>query len=97
MTLTPIDVKVSTTSGLQISADGEDWKTKYEENDKEWRKKYQDRFFNGTPDDDKKDDILGPSKLKEDEEEDEDEENNLRALSKTLLQRPRFPPAPECR
>ena len=25
---------------------GEDWKKKYEENDTEWRKRYQDRFFN---------------------------------------------------
>lgn len=24
---------------------GEDWKTKYEENDKKWREKYRDRFF----------------------------------------------------
>lgn len=24
--------------------DGENWKTKYEENDKEWRKKYIERF-----------------------------------------------------
>ena len=23
----------------------EDWKTKYEENDKQWREKYRDRFF----------------------------------------------------
>lgn len=23
----------------------EDWKTKYEENDKKWREKYRDRFF----------------------------------------------------
>lgn len=30
-------------------ADKEDWKTKYEENDKEWRKKYTDRFFSGDP------------------------------------------------
>lgn len=29
--------------------DTEDWKTKYEENDKEWRKKYTDRFFSGEP------------------------------------------------
>ncbi len=27
--------------------DNTDWKTKYEENDKEWRNKYRDRFFNG--------------------------------------------------
>lgn len=26
--------------------DNEDWKKKYEENDKEWRQKYRDRFFN---------------------------------------------------
>jgi hypothetical protein len=31
-------------------ADKEDWKTKYEENDKEWRKKYTERFFSGDPD-----------------------------------------------
>ena len=24
-----------------------DWKAKYEENDKTWRQKYRDRFFNG--------------------------------------------------
>ena len=30
--------------------DSEDWKTKYEENDAEWRKKYRDRFENGTDD-----------------------------------------------
>ena len=24
---------------------GEDWKTKYEENDREWRRKYTERFF----------------------------------------------------
>ena len=27
-------------------ADSTNWKTRYEENDKEWRKKYKDRFFN---------------------------------------------------
>lgn len=25
--------------------DKEDWKSKYEENDKEWRKRYRERFF----------------------------------------------------
>lgn len=29
--------------------DTEDWKSKYEENDKEWRKKYTDRFFSAEP------------------------------------------------
>jgi hypothetical protein len=28
---------------------GEDWHTKYVENDKEWRQKYRDAFFNGKP------------------------------------------------
>lgn len=27
--------------------DGTDWKTKYEENDNEWRKKYKERFMGG--------------------------------------------------
>lgn len=31
-------------------AGSEDWKAKYEENDKEWRKKYTDRFFSGSED-----------------------------------------------
>lgn len=31
-------------------ADKEDWKSKYEANDKEWRKKYTDRFFSNEPD-----------------------------------------------
>lgn len=35
------------------TTDTEDWKTKYEENDKAWRKKYTDRFFNNDVDDEK--------------------------------------------
>lgn len=27
----------------------EDWRTRYDENDKMWRKKYTDRFFNSDP------------------------------------------------
>ena len=42
-----------------------DWKTKYEENDKAWKQKYRDRFFN--PDADK--DIQ--QKLAEEEHEEE--------------------------
>lgn len=38
----------------------EDWKTKYEENDKEWRKRYTDRF-NGED--------IKPPKIDEDEVE----------------------------
>lgn len=36
--------------------DSTDWKTKYEENDKAWRTKYKDRFFNKKPDADENDD-----------------------------------------
>lgn len=28
--------------------DGEDWKTRYEENDKQWRERYKERFFGET-------------------------------------------------
>ena len=30
---------------LDSFSDGTDWKTKYEENDAQWKKKYKDRFF----------------------------------------------------
>lgn len=36
--------------------DKTDWKSKYEENDKAWRQKYRDRFFNGGTQDEEKDD-----------------------------------------
>lgn len=31
-----------------LTGDGEDWKTRYEENDKEWRRKYKERFLGKT-------------------------------------------------
>lgn len=34
------------------NTDKTDWKAKYEENDKEWRKKYRDRFFSSDGEDD---------------------------------------------
>ena len=35
-----------TLSDLKSKSEGqEDWKAKYEENDKQWREKYRDRFF----------------------------------------------------
>ena len=55
------------------TSDTTDWKTKFEENDKEWRKKYRDRFFNGGSDDGKKDenleDIIGGKKEEPPKEE----------------------------
>lgn len=46
----------------KANGDGEDWKTKYETNDAEWRKKYTDRFFSKEPD--KPEDNDKPDKLK---------------------------------
>ena len=43
-----------------------DWKTKYEENDKAWKQKYRDRFFNAEADKEIE------QKLKEDEHEKEE-------------------------
>lgn len=44
--------------------DSENWKTRYEENDKAWREKYKDRFFGNKED------------IKEDFEEKEEEETD---------------------
>ena len=33
----------------RANGDGTDWKTKYEENDANWRKKYTERFFSDEP------------------------------------------------
>lgn len=59
----------------KATGDGVDWKTKYEENDKEWRNKYQSRFFTGAPDgegDDGKNDLTDPTPLDDDEGEDDE-------------------------
>ena len=34
----------------RANGDGTDWKSKYEENDANWRKKYTERFFSSEPD-----------------------------------------------
>ena len=40
-----------TLSDLETKAkgDGTDWKTKYEENDAKWRKRYTERFYSSDP------------------------------------------------
>lgn len=38
----------------RVNGDGEDWKTKYEENDKMWRERYTTRFFSKEPEPDPK-------------------------------------------
>ena len=50
---------------LDSFRDSENWKTKYEENDKAWRQKYRDRFFSAA------------ETLEDDETEGEDEMKNL--------------------
>lgn len=45
---------------LESFSNVEDWKTKYEENDKKWREKYRDRFFTSKEVDDDDDDIVEP-------------------------------------
>ena len=56
-----IELLEDVTDTFNANNDGEDWKTKYEENDKEWRKKYIDRFS-------------GSGGSEPDEEEEEEEE-----------------------
>lgn len=50
--LTLLEDITDTINDLDTKAkgDGTDWKLKYEENDKQWRDKYRDRFFNGNKD-----------------------------------------------
>lgn len=47
-TLGFIEDVTDTINDLETKASGQDdWKAKYEENDKEWREKYKERFFSG--------------------------------------------------
>ena len=69
-TLTMIENFTDTFNDLETRAsDTTDWKTKYEQNDNEWREKYKTRFFEGdagtTPADvmrDQKEDITDDGK-----------------------------------
>lgn len=46
-TISFIEDVSDTINDLETRASDEtDWKSKYEENDKQWREKYRDRFFN---------------------------------------------------
>ena len=53
-----------TYNDLEARADSENWRQKYEENDKMWREKYKHRFFTDTS-------TLGPNKTDEGDEEEE--------------------------
>lgn len=65
-----IELLEDVTDTFNANNDGEDWKTKYEENDKEWRKKYIDRFSGS-----------GGSEP-DDEEEEEEEKTTFEDLFK---------------
>lgn len=39
------------------NSENEDWKTKYEENDKMWREKYRERFFSKNVDEEVEDEV----------------------------------------
>lgn len=56
----------------RANGDGENWKEKYEKNDKEWREKYKERFFTG--------------KGKEEDEEEEEEEVNVKTSFDELFE-----------
>lgn len=49
----------------------DDWKTKYEENDATWRKRYRDRFFGAESEEGREEKIEEDFKEKEDDEEEE--------------------------
>jgi hypothetical protein len=66
-----IELLEDVTDTFNANNDGEDWKTKYEENDKEWRKKYIDRFSGS-----------GGSEQDEEEEEEEEEKTTFEDLFK---------------
>lgn len=57
--------------------DGEDWKTKYEDNDKMWRQKYKDRFFSAG-------DSAGNEHKQKDEEEEEEEEKDKEIVAENF-------------
>lgn len=68
-----IELLEDVTDTFNANNDGEDWKTKYEENDKEWRKKYIERFSgSGSGDQDEE----------EKEEEEEEEKTTFEDLFK---------------
>lgn len=52
-----------TITDLENKSKGQtDWKKKYEENDASWRKRYRDRFFSGSSEDDDPEDVQEPKK-----------------------------------
>lgn len=52
------------------NTDGEDWKAKYEDNDKMWRQKYKERFFSAG-------DSAGNEHRQTEEEEEEEKDKEI--------------------
>lgn len=70
-TLTMIENFTDTFNDLETRAnDTTDWKSKYEQNDNEWREKYKARFFDGSAGTDP---ATGNKKQKEDNPDDDKE------------------------
>lgn len=61
--------------------DAGDWKAKYEENDKAWREKYRDRFFN--PPADGSDSTMPNTSSTDDDSEEESKPMNFEDLFET--------------
>lgn len=61
---------------------GEDWKSKYEELDNTWRKKYKARFFQ-KPDDKE----TTPEDIKEDNEEDLKDESKVKSFDELFTEK----------
>ena len=59
--------------------DKEDWKSKYEENDKQWREKYTSRFFSS--------DTTTPSEVKEEQKEDVQEDGEETTFEDLFVER----------
>lgn len=69
------DVSDTFDSLSSASGDSKEWKTKYEENDAAWRKKYRDRFF-GTGEE-----------AKEDQEEDVKDDSEVKTFDELFKER----------
>lgn len=61
----------------RINNSGDDWKRKYDENDKAWRERYKQRFFTPEPDSKSRNESFLYDKSNEDTEQVETAENTL--------------------
>lgn len=61
---------------------GEDWKSKYDELDAQWRKRYRDRFFQKADNGD-----TTPDDVKDDNEEDLKEESEVKDFDELFTER----------